>query len=51
MVLTADQLKILVDKARKIRIDILKMLSECGLGQTGGSLSATDIMTTLYFPR
>lgn len=49
MVVTTDQLKTLVDKARRIRIDILKMLTESGSGHTGGSLSATDIATALYF--
>jgi transketolase len=35
--------------ARQIRIDILTMLFESGSGHTGGSLSATDILTVLYF--
>ena len=35
--------------ARQIRIDILTMLVESGSGHTGGSLSATDILTVLYF--
>lgn len=35
--------------ARQIRIDILTMLVEAGSGHTGGSLSATDIITVLYF--
>ncbi len=49
MAVTADQLKTLTDKARRIRIDILKMLTESGSGHTGGSLSAADIATALYF--
>jgi len=49
MTVTLDQLKTLADKARRIRIDILKMLTESGTGHTGGSLSATDIATALYF--
>lgn len=35
--------------ARKLRIDILKMLHKAGSGHTGGSLSAIDILTALYF--
>lgn len=35
--------------ARQMRIDILTMLVEAGSGHTGGSLSATDIITVLYF--
>lgn len=39
----------LKDQARIVRIEILKMLSASGSGHTGGSLSATDIVTALYF--
>ena len=49
MAVTEEQLKTLTDKARRIRIDLLKMLTECGSGHTGGSLSAADIATALYF--
>ena len=49
MAVTEEQLKTLREKARRVRIDILKMLTECGSGHTGGSLSATDIVTALYF--
>jgi len=35
--------------ARQMRIDILTMLVEAGSGHTGGSLSAADIITVLYF--
>ncbi len=44
-----SDIKRLEDIARGIRIDILKMLAEAGSGHTGGSLSATDIVTALYF--
>lgn len=37
------------DTARIMRIEILKMLTEAGSGHTGGSLSAVDIVTALYF--
>ncbi len=49
MAATEEQVKALKEKARNIRIDILKMLTECGSGHTGGSLSAADIATALYF--
>lgn len=35
--------------AHTIRIDVLKMLTEAGSGHTGGSLSAIEIITALYF--
>ncbi len=36
-------------KAKELRRDILVMLAEAGSGHTGGSLSAIDIITALYF--
>lgn len=39
----------LKEQARLLRIEILKMLTEAGSGHTGGSLSAADIVTALYF--
>jgi len=36
-------------QARTVRTEILKMLTEAGSGHTGGSLSAADIVTALYF--
>lgn len=41
-----DQLKA---TARDCRIDILEMLEKAGNGHPGGSLSAIDIITTLFF--
>lgn len=38
-------------QARLVRIEILKMLSVAGSGHTGGSLSAADIVTVLYFSK
>jgi len=35
--------------ARKLRIDIINMLKESKSGHPGGSLSACDILTALYF--
>jgi len=39
----------LKNKAREIRKHIIKMLGKAGSGHPGGSLSAADIVTTLYF--
>ncbi|HMK48565.1 MAG TPA: transketolase [Thermodesulfovibrionales bacterium] len=36
-------------KAKTLRVEILKMLTEAGSGHTGGSLSAADIVTALFF--
>ncbi|MEA4924947.1 MAG: transketolase [Syntrophomonadaceae bacterium] len=37
------------EKARQIRRDIISMLGEAGSGHSGGSLSAADILSCLYF--
>jgi transketolase len=47
--LTQSELKQLQDTARRIRCHIVRTISHAGVGHPGGSLSATDIMTTLYF--
>ncbi len=39
----------LEEKARQIRIDVLKAVNKAGSGHPGGSLSAADIVTYLYF--
>lgn len=39
----------LENTARKIRIDLLRAIHEASSGHPGGSLSATDIITALYF--
>lgn len=41
----------LEEKARLLRADILKMLHRAQSGHTGGSLSAIDIVTALYFSK
>jgi len=35
--------------ARQLRVEVLKMLNTARSGHTGGSLSALDVMTMLYF--
>lgn len=44
-----EALKRLPEEARQIRIEILKTLHRAGSGHTGGSLSATDLLTALFF--
>ncbi len=39
----------LQETARLMRINILRMLHRAKSGHTGGSLSAADIITALYF--
>ncbi len=39
----------LKEQARKLRVEIVKMLAESGSGHTGGSLSAADVVAALYF--
>ena len=46
---TKPDIASLKGKAKTLRIEILKMLTEAGSGHTGGSLSAADIVTALYF--
>jgi transketolase len=43
-----EQLK---EISKKIRINVLHMLTLSGSGHTGGSLSATDIATAIYFSK
>ncbi|MBP3815773.1 MAG: transketolase [Firmicutes bacterium] len=38
-----------VEQAAKIRVDIIKAVFKAGSGHPGGSLSAADIVTALYF--
>ena len=43
------QIKKLEEKAKQIRRLIIQMLAKAGSGHPGGSLSATDLITALYF--
>ena len=49
MTLAVDRIKDLNGTACRIRMDIVDMLNKAGSGHTGGSLSAADIVTALYF--
>ena len=37
------------ERARRMRLDIVEMIGAAGSGHPGGSLSAADILATLYF--
>src|SRR3989338_4275065 len=45
----SSDLTVLLRQANEIRKDIIRMLAEAGSGHPGGSLSATDLLTALYF--
>ena len=45
----AINLEMLQEKAKDIRIDIIRQIQSAGSGHPGGSLSAADIITYLYF--
>ena len=47
--LSTEETAFLKDKAKQIRIDILKMITKANSGHTGGSLSIADLLTLLYF--
>ena len=47
--LTADKLAELACHAKAVRRDIIRMVTAAKSGHPGGSLSATDILVTLYF--
>lgn len=49
MPLNPDKLKELKEIARTLRQDILKMLTRAGSGHPGGSLSAVELVASLYF--
>jgi transketolase len=46
---STGQIEILKDTAKQIRRLIIQMLVRAGSGHPGGSLSATDLITCLYF--
>ena len=47
--LTSEEITLLKEKAKEVRIDILKMITKANSGHTGGSLSVADLLTLLYF--
>ncbi|WP_286680088.1 transketolase [Tepidanaerobacter sp. EBM-49] len=51
MSLTPDRVKFLEQKCRQFRIDLINLLHDIQTGHPGGSLSCTEILTTLYFEK
>ncbi len=49
MALTKNERETVVEKARIIRKDVLRMVASAESGHPGGSLSCADIMAVLYF--
>lgn len=47
--LSNEEIAFLREKAKEVRIDILKMITKANSGHTGGSLSSADLLTLLYF--
>ncbi len=47
--LDENRIKEIQEIARRVRIHVVKSTHAAGSGHPGGSLSATDILTTLYF--
>lgn len=45
----AERATILEEKAREVRVNIMEMIHKAQSGHPGGSLSAADIVTALYF--
>ncbi|PIN70936.1 transketolase, partial [Candidatus Woesearchaeota archaeon CG11_big_fil_rev_8_21_14_0_20_57_5] len=48
---TTHDIKELEEIARQLRVQTLKVIHHAGSGHPGGSLSATDMITALYFSR
>lgn len=48
MAIATSEVQAQRDTARRLRIDILEMITEAGSGHPGGSLSAIDLIVALY---
>ena len=46
--LSAEQKQLVQEKAKAIRVSILKSVTEAKSGHPGGSLSIADVMALLY---
>lgn len=51
MNLEIERVNFLEEKCRQFRIDLIKLLHKIQTGHPGGSLSAVEILTTLYFEK
>ncbi len=51
MTLAAERIRFLEEKCHEFRVDLIKLLYKIQTGHAGGSLSAVEILTTLYFDK
>lgn len=51
MTLSKDRIDFLKAKCHQFRVDLVKLLYKIQTGHPGGSLSATEILTTLYYEK
>ena len=51
MTLSVDRIDFLKEKCHQFRVDLIKILYHIQTGHPGGSLSAVEILTTLYYER
>jgi transketolase len=51
MNLEIDRVNFLEEKCRQFRVDLIELLYKIQTGHPGGSLSAVEILTTLYFEK
>ena len=49
MTLEASERQLLLDKAKKVREEIVLVTEKCGGSHLGGALSQTDVMVALYY--
>lgn len=49
MEIPAEKIRALEQRAKELRRDVIHMIHKAGAGHPGGSLSAADIVTALYF--
>ena len=47
--ITDAKIKFIEERAREIRVNIIKMLAEAGSGHSAGSLGTADIFAAFYF--
>lgn len=51
MTLSADRIDYLNEKCHQFRVDLIKLLYKIQTGHPGGSLSATEVLTALYYEK
>lgn len=51
MTLSAERIEFLKEKSHQFRVDLIQLLHKIQTGHPGGSLSAVEILTTLYYEK